>query len=94
MSNKTIPNPNLRPPLTDAEREVLNSSIPNAYESSISTEIKTPNRRKTSGHMITVPNHIWEELEQYVEDHPEEGSKSGIITRLIASYIKNQKNGG
>lgn len=89
MAKTTIPNPNQRPPLSPSERELLNAPAVNVFPE---PENKPLPRKKTTGHMITVPDDIWEDLENYMAYHPEEGSKSGLITRLLAAYLKKKKN--
>jgi hypothetical protein len=95
MAKTTIPNPNQRPPLSPSERELLNAPSVNTFGTIApepAPEAKALPRKKSTGHMITVPDDIWEDLENYMAYHPEEGSKSGLITRLVASYLRKKKN--
>ncbi|RZI46702.1 hypothetical protein EDM53_03935 [Rickettsiales endosymbiont of Peranema trichophorum] len=42
--------------------------------------------------MISMPENFVHELDQYLANHPIEGSRSSFVVRIVANYIKTNND--
>ena len=84
---RSIPNPNALDHLTEKELAFINDGP----ESELT---KAPPRRKGrtyKGRPISMSDGFFNELNAFLEEFPEEGNRSAMITRIVAEYMRKKR---
>lgn len=84
---KSIPNPATLDHLTEKELAFINAGP----ESELT---KTPPGRKGrtyKGRPISMSDEFFSELNAFLDEFPEEGNRSAMITRVVAEYIRKKR---
>jgi len=79
-----IPNPNR---MSDTEQSFI-SKKPKEMDDLI--EDQSRKKDKYKGRMISMSDSFYQKLNNYLKNHPTEGSRSSFVVRVVAEYIEKK----
>jgi hypothetical protein len=84
-SKKSIPNPNR---LTSEEKQFLHAQ-PSNIAAKANTHIAKPGYKNI---MVSMPYDFLSNVDSYLKNNPTEGSRSSLIVRVVAEYLRSKTN--